>query len=167
MDIAEAYSRELARQGGGDNCWSVTHYLRLPGSVNLKPQYQRPLVRVIQGRHNVRLIEERPKVSSVRRNEPVKLVLRPERCDWREVAKRYRLMKSYVTQAVPVGWRSDVLWLMGRTLHERGASADEIGSVLRASRVFQDKHRGDERALERLVGKLMQTEKKAMKGNDW
>ena len=78
--------------------------------------------------------------------------------DWRHVLKRYGLyghLMSCVTAPVARGKRSDVIFKIGMTLRERGASAAEIACVLRASRCWQDKHGNNERALDREVERIM------------
>jgi hypothetical protein len=76
--------------------------------------------------------------------------------DWRDVIRRYApALRSHVTGRVAKGWRSDVIFKIGMTLRERGASAREIACVLRASRCWQDKHGDNERALEAEVARIM------------
>lgn len=44
-DIAEQVSRNIwAKDGGDKGGWSVTKMLRLPGTINHKPQYRKPVV---------------------------------------------------------------------------------------------------------------------------
>jgi len=44
-DIAEQISRNIwAKDGGDKGGWSVTKMLRLPGTINHKPQYRKPVV---------------------------------------------------------------------------------------------------------------------------
>ncbi|QCI98803.1 hypothetical protein CFBP5473_13395 [Agrobacterium larrymoorei] len=46
---AELFSKSLAYRHGGDNSgWSATKMLRIPGSVNHKPQYNEPFVKIIK-----------------------------------------------------------------------------------------------------------------------
>ena len=61
--------------------------------------------------------------------------------DWRDVLKRYDVWKLRhdVTHTVSKGGRSSIIFKIARTLHEKGASEDEIVIVLMASKCFQSK----------------------------
>lgn len=84
-------------------------------------------------------------------------MLEPAADDWRDILKKYRewALRSYVSAPVYVGKRSSVIWKIGRTLAERGASGDEISCVLLASKCWQSKWGNNKKALARQVAKMM------------
>jgi hypothetical protein len=75
---------------------------------------------------------------------------------WREIVLRRRscTLIYEVQRYVQKGWRSDVIWKIGRTLRERGATRGEVAVVLRASRCFQDKWGDNANALQGEVTRI-------------
>ena len=69
--------------------------------------------------------------------------------DWRFILRRCRAksLTFTLTDGVRVGKRSEVIWKIGRTLRERGATPSEVATVLWASRCFRAKHRNSRSAL--------------------
>jgi hypothetical protein len=163
---AEAFSKALAyRHGGDQNGWTCTKMLRLIGSVNHKPEYDEPIVRAV--RCGWRSIGRRPALLAARR--PTGLLAHanfdvdPTVHDRADVIKRYSkklhlkartLMRSRRAYEPD---RSTCLYFMILSLHEAGASPDEIGSVIWPSPYFVEKHgqRHDKlnEEINRIIGK--------------
>jgi hypothetical protein len=75
--------------------------------------------------------------------------------DWRAIVRRYDpLLHDTVMDHVAKGTRSDVIWKIGMTLRDKGATPGEVTQVLRAARCWQDKHGDNEGALTREVQRL-------------
>jgi hypothetical protein len=76
--------------------------------------------------------------------------------DWREVVKRRKCVALLATvrSDVQQGKRSDVIWLIAKTLRGKGATPGEVAAVLRASKCWQSKHNGNEEALAREVARV-------------
>jgi len=78
---------------------------------------------------------------TLRRQKIKASTIAPERHNWRAVAERYyRPLIFVVEQRIPVGKRSSVIWKIGMTLRDRGATPSEVAAVIGASRAWQDKH---------------------------
>jgi hypothetical protein len=77
--------------------------------------------------------------------------------DWRAVLRKYRLWKlsNDVTHTVTEGKRSSVIFKIGRTLCEAGATDDEIRMVLQESRCFNDKWGRNPKRLRQEVRRIM------------
>lgn len=76
------------------------------------------------------------------------------RCDeWRAILKRHGLSRLglYVRSSASEGRRSDVIWKLGRSLADRGATVNEVACVLWASKAWQSKHGTNMRALDREI----------------
>lgn len=154
VEELEAFNRGLADQCGGDACWDAPHVLRIPGSVNHKPAYDRPRVRLL--RVDWTPITDRPR--QVRgthgRQAPVSFDL--DKHDAHELYRRYRVPMRY---RVAAGDRSKALWGLGAHLKRNGATADEIACALwhspAASRLRERARPLDELAAEvqRIMGK--------------
>lgn len=103
------------------------------------------------------LIDELVPIGTARRPSRVPISeLDDVKGNWRAVLKRYRLtsLGLYVRSAVTEGKRSDVIWKIGRSLADHGASAPEICIVLKVSRAWQSKHGDNRRALEREIARI-------------
>lgn len=160
---AEAFSRALADRHGGDSGWSITKMLRVPGSINHKPHYDEPFVKLV--RDDWRRIPKRPRV--VKRRGPIfkSLVdVNPLSHSAENVISRYRrylqlevrdLLAHDRVRAVD---RSACIYRIIAALHGAGADADEIASVLWRSPYFLEKHGRDMGKLmaevSRVIGKL-------------
>lgn len=144
-DDAEGYSKALAYDHGGDmNGWSCTKMLRLIGSYNHKPHYDRPTVKTVYCDWTA--IPTRP-VSLTSTWSPVgSITTDPTKHDPKDVLKRYRKdlhpkviyllrnKKAYEPD------RSACLYHIISGLLEAGADADEIAAVLWQSPYFISKH---------------------------
>lgn len=164
---AEEYSKALAYRHGGDtNGWSATKMLRLIGSVNHKPQYKEPFVKL---RHyDWTSISDRPKLLSRRRNRVFAALpavdANPTEFNRALVIERYRkelhpkVRYLLSNDRVREPDRSAQIFHMIAGLHEAGASPDEIACVLWDSPYFIEKHGQDidklNDELARVIGKL-------------
>ncbi|MCM2291429.1 RepB family DNA primase [Allorhizobium sp. BGMRC 0089] len=164
---AEQFSKSLAYRHGGDkNGWSATKMLRIPGSVNHKPQYDEPFVKITIC--DWCAIASRPQtLEGIRYSVPTALPaidVDPTTHDRNAVLKRYfkslhpkvrtliRSKKAYEPD------RSAQVYHMIVGLHEAGATSDEIGSVLWQNPYFIDKYGRDANRLNdeifRVIGKM-------------
>jgi hypothetical protein len=143
---AEATSKWLVYTYGGDrNGWSITKFLRVPGTINHKPQYNRPRVRIVGDiGEPIQAWPEIPVTSRPRISHEIEVD--PHAHNWREVIRRYgsklaprhrRLMED--TRVVSHD-RSKMIFIIVAELHRVGASPDEIASVVWRSPYFISKH---------------------------
>jgi hypothetical protein len=160
---AEAFSRALAARHGGDNGWSITKMLRIPGSINHKPKYDEPIIRLAS--RNWRKTSERPEIlPGIQHAEPEAMDMNPHSHDRLAVLKKYRSKLDTSTRhlirhnKVLADDRSARRYAMIAGLHEAGATLDEIASVIWSSPYFRDKYGDDQNALEievsRIIAKL-------------
>jgi hypothetical protein len=160
---AEQYSRQLAYQWGGDRGgWSVTKMLRLPGTLNHKPTYNRPQV-IIEWDDDGRF-QDAPTIPDSRLKPISEQQINPLRYDRDEVIGKYktrltpsrtRLMKDTAVRSKD---RSRIIFMIVAALHSAGAYPDEIGAVLWQSPYFISKHGHDGKKLtseiQRITSKL-------------
>jgi RepB DNA-primase from phage plasmid len=146
-DQAEAYSKALAYRFGGDrNGWSVTKYLRVPWTYNHKPEYDRPLVKLIADGTG-KPQSQRPRLlRGVSHAAALDLRVDPSRHDPREVLEKYcrklhlRVRWLIRTRRVSEGDRSKCIFEIIAGLHKAGASPDEIAAVVLHNPYFISKH---------------------------
>lgn len=164
---AERLSQSLTYRHGGDKGgWSSTKMLRIPGSVNHKPDYDEPYVKVIECNWSPIISRLLPfkgfrhLTSSATQNVEAD----PGKHDPDLVLKRYgkslhpkvrtliRNRKAYEPN------RSAQIFHIIAGLHEAGATVDEIASVLWHSPYFIEKHGHDigklNEELSRVIDKL-------------
>jgi hypothetical protein len=160
---AEAFSRALAERHGGDMGWSITKVLRIPGSINHKAQYDEPVIKLVH--QDLRRIVRRPRFT--KRQAPILRPLQgvnPFAHSAERVIERYR-RKLHLKVRYLLGhdWvrepdRSACIYLIIAGLHEAGADADEIASVIWRSPYFVEKHGRNTTKLNaeifRVIGKL-------------
>lgn len=163
VEEAEGYSRSLAERHGGDSGWTITKMLRVPGSINHKPQYDEPFVRLVS--QNWRRIADRPEPLAIKgRSYSAKPLL----LDFDHKAhKRLDVIKKYRRDLDPKARslirdkkayeqdRSDQIFHIVVGLHEVGANINEIASVVWDSPYFQDKHPDDLGALDAELSRIM------------
>jgi hypothetical protein len=89
-------------------------------------------------------------------------LLEPPPGEWSVVLKRYGAMhlKSRVTNDVAKGKRSSVIFKIGITLAERGATEAEIACVIWVSKAWQSKHGNRPGELDREVDRIMKYDRK-------
>lgn len=144
--IAEQYSRNIWVKDGGDKGgWSITKMLRLPGSVNHKPAYAKPVV-------TLRAYDSRPQrlpasirtviTSSTPRARPT---VAPLDGDAVAIMRRYRRCMGLAAGTLMTAKRvmrddcSGAVFHIAVKMIECGASDDEIACVLLANPYFIDK----------------------------
>jgi hypothetical protein len=119
--------------------------LRIPRSINHKPKYDEPVVRLI--REDWRPIRKRPTLNERYRRSKVSIIkVNPHAHDRDLVFEKYRLKIHPKARALLRGkrvWerdRSAQIFLMVAELHNAGASPDEIACLLWRNPAFTDKH---------------------------
>lgn len=160
---AEGFSQALADRHGGDSGWTITKMLRIPGSLNHKPQYDEPFVRMVS--QNWGKVTERPIQTSTnaRRHEaePPTLDMNPDAHDRLAVLNKYRSKLGDSARSVMrhdrviANDRSRWIFVMVADLHEVGASIDEIASVVWTSPYFREKYGDNRNALETEVSRII------------
>ena len=144
--IAEQYSRNIwAKDGGDKGGWSITKMLRLPGSVNHKSAYAKPVV-------TLRAYDSRPQrlPASIRTitassTPPTASMVEPISGNAVSIMRRYRIRMGLeagtlmTAKRVMRGDRSGAVFLIAAKMIEVGASDDEIACVLLVNPYFIDK----------------------------
>lgn len=166
-DVAQGYAHSIVYKDGGDkNGWSITKMLRVPGTINHKPEYDRPIV-ALRSFDSIRqnlpnsvsnYVAAKPR-TTVRGRSASSGSLDPLKYDPAEVMKKYRkkvrnLTRSLVTADRVIGsGRFMKVHRIALEFTEAGANDDEVAAVVWRSIYFQDKWPGDFNALEREVAK--------------
>lgn len=163
VEDAERFSRSLAGRHGGDYGWTITKMLRIPGSINHKPQYDEPFVRMVS--RDWERTTKRPKLTPDRgRNLGVAaqaLDMNPNAHERLDVLRKHRSKLSASARTVIrhnrvlAPDRSKWIFLMVTELHEAGATLDEIASVVWDNPYFLDKYGQNRNALERQVSNII------------
>ncbi|WP_197412556.1 DNA-primase RepB domain-containing protein [Novosphingobium sp. Fuku2-ISO-50] len=148
--VAEIHSRNIVYKDGGDKGgWSITKMLRLPGTINHKPEYGRPLVTlrrfdVTPQRLPASIRNERPQIAKAR---PTKIITAG--LDAKEIMRRYRLKIGLqagtlmMAKRVMRKDRSGAVFIIVAALIAAGASDSEIATVLLVNPYFVDKWGAD------------------------
>lgn len=157
---AESLSKDLAYRFGGDPTgWSITKYLRVPGTTNHKPAYDRPPVTVEEDTDETIAPWTAPEEGA--RGCTTDLDLDPFAADPAEVARRYRKklrseMYWLMTDKVQMSRdRSRCVFMIVAALHEAGATKDEIAAVVWRSPYFVSKYGQSLRSLNQEVGRIL------------
>ncbi|GGC12837.1 hypothetical protein GCM10011363_31910 [Marivita lacus] len=161
---ASAFSKALTYRHGGDKGGSAPNkLLRLPGSFNHKPDYDRPFIPLVH--FDPSPITARPKLLTDRYGvgaaEPESLDMNPHAHDPLAVLRKYRSKLTASTRSlirhnrVMAPNRSSRIFAMVAGLHEAEASLDEIASVIWSSPYFRDKYGEDQNALETEVSRII------------
>jgi hypothetical protein len=163
VEDAERISRSLADRHGGDSGWTVTKMLRIPGSINHKPHYDEPFVKMVS--QGWKRTAKRPKlVPEKRRLRGVatqSLDMHPNAHKRLDVWRKYRSKLSVSARTVIrhnnvlAPDRSKWIFVMVTELFEAGATLDEIASVIWDSPYFLDKYGQNRKALERQISNII------------
>lgn len=148
--IAERYSRTIVYKDGGDQGgWSITKMLRVPGTINHKSDYDRPVVTL---RSFDAIRQKLPK--SISDIEPSKVAsaardwstsfdeIDPFKYDPQEVIEKYRKGMSPFPRSLLTAGRvifpdkSNALYAMITELVRLAATNDEIASAMRENPHF-------------------------------
>jgi hypothetical protein len=161
-EIAEQYSHNIVDKDGGDaNGWSITKALRLPGTVNHKPQYQKPQV-------TLRAFDLRPQwVPATIQNIRPRAVITSSGAinivglDAKKIMRRYRPRMTLragtlmtATRVLPGLQRHKVVFAIIACMIEVGASDSEIAAMLLENPYFIDKWEADLAEAERQILKI-------------
>ncbi len=163
VEDAERFSRSMADRHGGDSGWTVTKMLRIPGSINHKPHYDEPFVRMLsQGWQRTakrpKLVPENRRLRGVAIQSLDMNPIAHERLDiWRKYRSKLSASARTVIRHnnVLAPDRSKWIFVMVTELFEAGATLDEIASVIWDSPYFLDKYGRNRKALERQVSNII------------
>jgi hypothetical protein len=140
--------------------WDLTQVLRLPGTYNYKydPPIKTRLLWADGKRYAVGDLEKRlPPLphNNAPSSDSNSAIIGHLQEDWRAILRRRRAwLFVTVTSPVAVGKRSDVIWKIGMILREKGATPNEVASVLQAARCWRDKHGDNRQALQDEVRRI-------------
>jgi hypothetical protein len=167
-DRAEQYSQILANIANGDpNGWSITKYLRIPETYNHKPDYNRPLVRMVH--HDWKPQRKRPPAPTqlAQRLEPrIRAVASSDQpsMDFETTFRKFRAhlhhrVRCLIRDSRPRETdRSKCVFEIVADLYRIGATFDEITVILRKNVYFKSKYGtsavGLERETQRILTKL-------------
>lgn len=160
-EIAEQVSRNIwAKDGGDKGGWSITKMLRLPGTINHKPQYRKPIVTLQVC--NLRPQKLSPSILSAGAKGRVLEAksLQIDALDPSEIMRRYRrkiglqagtlMTAARVTRAD----RSGAVYMIVVSLFEAGAQDAEIAAVLLVNPFFTDKWGNDLAKAEEQISRI-------------
>ncbi|MFK5979717.1 MAG: DNA-primase RepB domain-containing protein [Rhizobiaceae bacterium] len=161
---AEAYSRSLTYRHRGDkNGWPINKLLRIPGSINHKEGYGEPFIPLVHC--DLTPISKRPRPYKIKGRSYGSQI---QVLDFDHKAhKRLDVLKKHCSKLDPKARvlirdkrahekdRSAQIYHMVISLHEAGASLDEIASVIWDSPYFQDKYPDEIRALQAELSRIM------------
>jgi hypothetical protein len=161
---AATYSKALTYRHDGDKGGSAPNkLLRLPGSYNHKPGYDRPFIPLL--RFDPTPIKARPELLNEARPrhaaDPKGVAMNPVAHVRHAVLKKYRLKLDVSTRHLiahdqaTAPDRSRRIFAMVAGLHQAGATMDEIASVVWGSPYFREKYGEDLEALERELSRIM------------
>jgi hypothetical protein len=158
--LRKRFNDAIGADTGG---WCLTKVLRVPGTLNLKPERRvngrAPEVKLLWSKgqtYKLRDLRRQYGGSDIDHREASQPAININGLDWRKVLSKYGLKSqfaSYVKYSVLVGKRSDVLWRLSQELREKGATPSETACVLWHSRAFQDKWGEDMNALRKEIAR--------------
>lgn len=157
-------SKALTYRYGGDKGGSAPNkLLRLPGSFNHKPEYDKPFIPLLK--FNARPTKARPKLldnqHSVSVAEIQALDMNPRAHDRLAVLRKYRSKLDTSTRhlirhnRVKAPDRSSRIFAIVAGLFQAGATLDEIASVIWASPYFREKYGENPTALEVEISRII------------
>lgn len=154
QDQVQAISHHLTYKYGGDrNGWSITKMLRFPGSVNFKPQYDRPRVKVVSENWKTLAkdtllagvgfaaihVETEALSTSWLKRAIAKDARTLRRKHWQHIRNdKVRLLLGH--QHVFLPDRSAQIYLITRTLINAGIPLRHVACMVFHSACFQSKH---------------------------
>lgn len=163
VEDAERFSRSLADRHGGDSGWTITKMLRIPGSINHKPHYNEPFVRMVsldwkKTANRPKLVPEKRRLCGVVTQSPDMNPNAHKRLDiWRKYRSKLSVSARTVIRHnnVLAPDRSKWIFVMVTELFEAGATLDEIASVIWDSPYFLDKYGRNRKSLERQISNII------------
>jgi hypothetical protein len=168
VDEAEAASRTLTIEAHGDrNGWSVTKYLRVPGTNNHKREYNFPTVRLLNADWTPQVVDPQLAQLASVPNGRILVTSGMDRClrhlpDFSKTFRRYRFALHPRVRALV---RDRTVWQRDRSkcvyeivcdLHRVGASFAEIAAILQDNAYFTSKYGRSATALEREVNRILE-----------
>jgi hypothetical protein len=159
---AEQYSKNLWKLYGGDKgAWSANKLLRVPGTVNHKPERRGETVRLLRfDAERKRVPEAIRDLSDLERAKINRAGIDPSRHVPQEVMRRYRRRMGLVagtlmtSRKVMRSDRSGAVYQIVTAMIGAGAVDDEIAAVLMANPYFISKWGGDTREAERQIYRI-------------
>lgn len=163
---AEQYSKDLAYNFSADkNGWSATKYLRVPYTFNHKPEYDRPLVKVLRFSLTPQVRKPLPNSGRIRRSSghTVFQTDMKDTEDWQRIYRKYRkklhvrvrslidTKRAYVFEKD----RSKCIYEIVVSMAEAGASLGEIASVLWHNPYFICKHGQNRDRLDQELSRIL------------
>lgn len=159
-EIAEQYSRNIVYKDGGDSGgWSVTKMLRLPGTINHKPHYNTPYVKLLSFNCDPQRLPLRlSKYTLTRAIDHVQINLNG--IDATQVIRKYRSAiglqaRTLVTcDRMTYPDRSGAIYMIVSAFIKAGATDSQIAAVLISNLYFLDKHGPDVNIAEREIVRI-------------
>lgn len=142
---AEQISKGLLRFGGDKGGWSITKYLRVPGTINHKPERNRDQVRLLRFNPSPQPVPDFP-ISQGNGLAVSADELDPSRFEIASVVTRYRRKVSLFARSLMEARRviypdrSEAIYVIASELICAGADNDEIACVLLDNPHFVEKH---------------------------
>lgn len=145
-EIAEQHSKSLVYEYGGDrNGWSITKLLRLPGTINHKPDYDAPHVLLMAFESSPQQIPR-----SLSRRRPIIKAYRAASVELTGIDALATMQKYRRAMGLEAGTlmmakrvmrsdRSGAVFLIAAKMIEVGASDEEIAGVLLSNPYFVEK----------------------------
>lgn len=159
--IAEQYSKNIWVKDGGDKGgWSITKMLRLPGSVNHKPAYAKPVVTLRAYDSHLQRLPASIATIAAPIDRPAAATVVPVSHDAVLVMRRYRARMGLeagtlmTAKRVMRGDRSGAVFLIAAKMIEVGALDDEIACVLLANPYFVSKWGDDLAEAHRQISRI-------------
>jgi hypothetical protein len=161
---AEQYSRSLAYSFAGDRGgWSANKLLRLPGSINHKPTYDKPKVRLLSA--DFTPIASKPIIDELSVNRvsvmSADTEIDPFEHDPEQVLRKLKRKLDPIVRSlsrdksVRMRDRSKQIYVMIAGLHRAGATPNEIASVIWNSAYFQSKYGKSLVALQAEISRIL------------
>jgi hypothetical protein len=159
-EIAEQYSRNIVYKDGGDTGgWSVTKFLRLPGTINRKPVYDLPHVQLLRFEADPQKLPSRLS-KHVPTKSSCKVQIDLSGIDAARVIKKYRATIGLQARILVTGDRmthrdrSAAIYMIVLAFIKAGATDSEIAAVLLSNIYFLDKHGLDQDTAEQEIGRI-------------
>lgn len=159
VNEAEGASKGLWKAFGGDCAWSITKVLRVPGTLNHKPSYKTPRVKLIHALAGAVSLEKF--VSAAPATERRDSEIRFDGEVARDILKRYRhkigceVSQLIVAKKAIRPDRSKRIFQIVTALAEAHASQNEIAAILWENPYFLSKWGKDETALRSEIERIL------------
>lgn len=159
--IAEQYSRNIVYKCGGDsNGWSVTKMLRLPGTMNHKPEYKTPFVKLLAFDSEPQVLPARFAKFSPPRKAKDAVQVDITEIDAQAIMRKYRRALGLsagtlmMAKRATYGDRSKAIFIIILALIGAEATDSEIAAVLLANVYFLSRHGPDLDVAEQEIARI-------------